>query len=424
MLRKLMIRTLMASLAFAAVAIFNSSAKAATIVLEGTITKKKTKLKAQNTYVLVGAVVITRRLIIKPGTTIFGTEGSFLVIDRGATIIAEGTPDAPIVFTSINDPGRRARGDWGGLILNGRAPVNIPGGEGIGEGGTGTYGGTDPADSSGLMKYVRVEYGGFALSPDNELNCLAFQGVGSGTEIDFVQAFGGGDDAFEWFGGTANGKHLVAAGEDDDGLDWTFGWTGKVQFAVVQKRPDLADTGIEADSNEFGHDNLPRSSPRMANITLVGAPQPGPGSRQGMILRRGTAGDLRNFIVTGFKNLGIEVRDSATFTQLDNGNLKLSGFIFFNNGNGLATPANFNGNTAAMLAAKGTNVVQLDPQLRDPFNVIMPDFRPQAGSPALDPANIAAGFANDAFFVTANYIGAFDANTDWTLGWTKWAFGQ
>jgi hypothetical protein len=143
-----------------------------------------------------------------------------------------------------------------------------------------------------------------------------------------------------------------------------------------------------------------------------------------MILRRGTGGDLRNFIVLGFKNLGIEVRDNATFTQLENGALSLTGFIFFNNGNGLQAPANFNGNTATMLTARATRLVESDPQLRDAFNRTAPDFRPQAGSPALNAANVSPAFANDSFFVAANYVGAFDASDDWILGWTRWVFGQ
>src|SRR5215216_4703626 len=164
MIRRLLINSLMASFAFAAILAMSSTSYADTVLLEGTI-KKKT-LKPSNTYILKGGVFITKLLKIKAGTTILGTEGSFLVINQGAKIKADGTRTDPIIFTSINDPGRRARGDWGGLIINGRAPINVPGGTASGEGGTGTYGGTDPDDNSGSMTFVRVEYGGFALSPD------------------------------------------------------------------------------------------------------------------------------------------------------------------------------------------------------------------------------------------------------------------
>ncbi|MEW6130176.1 MAG: hypothetical protein AB1757_24280 [Acidobacteriota bacterium] len=423
MIRPSLGKAMLLAAAFVTVLGLSSTSRAATVVLEGEISGKL-KLKAKNTYILVGGVFINNKLVVKPGTTILGTEGSFLVIRQGAQIIAEGTADAPIVFSSVNKEGQRARGDWGGLIISGRAPINVPGGTAQGEGGTGAYGGNDPADNSGIMKYVRIEYGGFAISPDNELNCLAFQGVGNAGEFDFIQSAWGGDDAFEWFGGTANAKHLVATGADDDNFDWTFGWTGKVQFGVVQQRSDTGDTGIEADNNENGFDFLPRAAPKFANITLVGSPATGPGSRHGMVIRRGTAGDLRNFIVTGFKNVGLEVRDAATFTQLNNGALSFNGFIFNFNGNALATPANFAGQTADMLNAMAQDhkIVQLDPQLRDPFNLTAPDFRPLPTSPALNAANVAAGFANDPFFTTANYVGAFDATTDWTAGWTKWVY--
>lgn len=425
MVRSSLGKALLLAGAFVVLLGFTSTASAATIVLEGTYSTKL-KLKAKHTYVLVGAVFIERNLIIKPGTTILGTEGSFLVIRQGARITAQGTLEAPITFTSVNRAGQRNRGDWGGIILNGLAPINVPGGIGQGEGGTGSYGGNNPQDDSGIMRFCRIEYAGFAISPDNELNGLVWQGVGSTGTFEFIQSSWGGDDAFEWFGGTANAKHLVALGYDDDGLDWTFGWSGKLQFAVVQQRADAGDTGIEADNNENGFDFLPRATPKIANVTLVGAPGPGPGSRHGMIIRRGTAGDLRNFVVTGFKNVGLDVRDTATFTQMTNGALSFSGFIFHNNGNALTTPANFATATADVInpVADTKKIAQTDPLLRDPFNTTQPDFRPQAASPALNAANVAPAFANDAFFTAANYLGAFDANTDWTLGWTKWVFGQ
>ncbi len=397
-----------------------------TIILQGNIKKKK--LKASKTYVLVGGVFVTKKLIIKPGTQILGTPGSFLVINQGAKIDARGTQADPIVFTSTAAPGARRRGDWGGLIINGRAPINVPGGTAQGEGGTGAYGGTNPADDSGIMTFVRVEYGGFAISPDNELNCIAFQGVGNATQVDFVQAKFGGDDGFEWFGGTMNAKHLVATGASDDSFDWTFGWSGKVQFAVIQQRANESDAGIEADNNENDFTFTPRSAPMLANFTIVGDPrttgaESGAGSIRGVLLRRGTAGQLRNFIVMNFKNVGIELRDQLTFDQLNGGTMTLRGFIFFNNGTTLAPPANFGGATATSLAARGMRIIEEDPLLRSPSSLTAPDFRPNAGSPALLAANIEPGF-NDPFFTAANYVGAFDANMDWTLGWTQWVFGN
>jgi hypothetical protein len=429
MMRKLLVSSLVVALGFGLIWAFSETAEAQSdvIILEGNITGKK-KLKRKKRYLLRGGVFIKKRLIIQDGTQIFGENGSFLVIDQGAKIDAQGTRERPIIFTSAQPEGQRRRGDWGGLIFNGKAPINVPGGVAEGEGDTGEYGGgtsPDAADSSGVMRFVRVEYGGFAISPDNELNCIAFQGVGNGTEVDFVTAAWGGDDGFEFFGGTVNAKHIVAVGASDDSIDWTEGWTGKVQFAVVQQRGDEADNGMECDNSAENHNLTPRSSPRMANVTLVGAPDPatGPGSTRGILLRVGTHGQFRNFIVLGFKNVGLEIRDAATFAGFTAGTLDIRGFIFFNNRNN--NPNVAAGQTTEALSASGSKIQQsVDPQLRDPFNTTSPDFRPLAGSPALNAANVEANFANDSFFVNAPYIGAFDANDDWTLGWVNWVFGR
>lgn len=424
MIRKLMVNALAGCFVMAVLfACSTTSYAQKTVVLEGNITTKK-KLKKGVNYLLRGGVFIKKKLIMKPGTTVFGLPGSFLVIDQGATIDAKGTAADPIVFTSAAPVGTKRRGDWGGLIFNGRAPINVPGGTAIGEGDTGTYGGTNPNDNSGIMRFVRVEYGGFAISPDNELNCIVFQGVGNRTTIEFVQAAFGGDDGFEWFGGTANAKNLVSTGASDDSIDWADGWTGKVQFAVVQQRGDEADAGFEADNSEEDFNFTPRAAPRFMNVTVVGAPGAGTGSTRGMLLRRGTAGQFRNFIVTGFKNVGLEIRDQATFDQLGSGAMSVAGFVFFGNGAGLQTPANLSGATATAVNQMGTAIMQADPLLVDPFDTTLPDFRPQAGSPALDVANVQPPFANDTFFVATAFIGAFDANTDWTLGWTNWVFGN
>lgn len=424
MIRKLMVKALACCFVLAVIFACSTTSYAQKVkVLEGTL--NKVKLKPNISYLLRGGVFIKKKLIAKkPGVTVFGLPGSFLVIDQGATVNLLGTREQPIVFTSAAPVGTKRRGDWGGLIFNGRAPINIPGGTAIGEGDTGTYGGNDPNDNSGTMRFVRVEYGGFAISPDNELNCIVFQGVGSATTVEFVQAAFGGDDGFEWFGGTCNGKFLVSTGASDDSFDWADGWTGKVQFAVVQQRADEADAGFECDNNEDNFNFTPRSAPRMMNFTVVGDPGQGPGSTRGILFRRGTAGQFRNFIVMGFKNVGLEIRDQATFDQINSGAMSLAGFIFFGNGVGLQTPSNFSGDTAAAVNQMGTAIMQANPLLTDPFNQELPDFRPQAGSPALDPANVQPPFTNDTFFVATDFIGAFDANDDWTLGWTNWIFGN
>ncbi|HET9532510.1 MAG TPA: hypothetical protein VFQ92_19295 [Blastocatellia bacterium] len=425
MIRKLLAAAFIGSLVLSGTWLYAPQAQAQNVVvIEGT--RKKLKLKKPNVvYLLRGGVFITKKLIVKPGVKVFGLPGSFLVIDRGAQIDAQGTRENPIVFTSAAPAGTKRRGDWGGLIFNGRAPVNVPGGEAEGEGDTGTYGGganSNPNDNSGIMRFVRVEYGGFAISPDNELNCIAFQGVGAGTTVEFVQAAFGGDDGFEFFGGTVNAKNIVAVGASDDSIDWTEGWTGKIQFALVQQRADEADNGFECDNSAENHNLLPRSAPKMMNVTMVGAPGEGPGSTRGILLRVGTHGQFRNFIVTGFKNVGLEIRDDATFAGFNDGSLSLRGFIFFDNrGNNPNIAA---GATLAAVQANGVKIQEIDPQLNDPFDTTAPDFRPSAGSAALEAGNVEPPFANDPFFVATNFIGAFDANDDWTLGWVSYVFGQ
>jgi hypothetical protein len=427
MFRKLTVLAVATVLTLAGMATFSSSASAQgnVIVISGDITRNMT-LKRKKTYLLQGGVFVRSgaKLTIKAGTTINCDTGSFLVVDKGAKIIAKGTAERPIVFTSAQPASQRRRGDWGGIIFNGNAPINVTGGVAEGEGGTGAYGGTDPDDNQGTMRYVRVEWAGFPISPDNELNGFAFQGAGSGGTFEFLEALNGGDDGFEWFGGTANARNIVSVGSLDDSIDWTFGWTGKVQFAVVQQRADgagVADRGIEADNNETDFGLTPRSSPQLANVTLVGDTDPEfAGSTFGLELRRGTAGELRNFIVMNFKNVGLRISDQATYDQFGDGALDLQGFIFFNNREG----ENFSGTTADALVGKGLAELRIlddvDPQLANPASTSAPDFRPAAGSPALDPANVAPAF-DDAFFTAAPYVGAFDATTNWLSGWTSFA---
>ena len=375
-------------------------------------------------YVLRGAVFVSEgaTLTVQPGTTVVGelaTTGT-LIVERGARIIANGRRDAPIVFTSDQPIGSRARGDWGGLILNGRAPVNLPGGVGIGEGDTGEYGGDDPNDDSGMLRYVRVEYAGIEFSPDNELNGIAFQGVGRGTLVDFVQVKHNKDDGVEFFGGTVDAKHLVLTSIGDDSIDWTFGWTGRVQFAVAHQQGDDADNGIEADNNGNNNDLEPRSNPTIYNLTLIGDPDTEEGSESddGMEIREGTAATIRNFIVMGFKENGIDYSNSATLTQASQGNLTLAHGVLFNNA--VMSGATFDSDSRRFLPQVSTIVVGEDPGLVDPYNHDTPNYRPAsiatlAGgqlAPAIPP--------NDGFFEVTTFIGALgpDPAQDWTQGWT------
>ena len=371
-------------------------------------------------WVLRGAVFIAEpaRIFIDAGTRIVGetaTRGT-LVIERGAQIVAEGTAAAPIVFTSDQPVGSRGRGDWGGLIINGRAPVNLPGGVGLGEGDTGIYGGDDPDDNSGILRYVRVEFAGIEFSPDNELNGIAFQGVGRGTTVDYVQVSFNKDDGIEMFGGTVDVKHVVLTSIGDDSMDWTFGWQGRAQFVIAQQRGDDADRGIEADNNGNNNDLLPRSKPTIYNITLIGDPDRNEGaeSTDGIRFREGTAGILRNFIVTGFKAAGLDVRNNSTLAQVASGDLSARHGIVFGNRPNLASGA------ATLVSAAGGSIAQADPELIRPFDHASPVFRPAPGSPAVLLSSEVP--PNDGFFEIAPFRGALndDPAEDWTLGWTSY----
>src|SRR5918999_2439303 len=309
------------------------------IVVTGEVSDGETWTNA-NYYVLRGAVFVRDgvTLNIQPGTVVVGESGSVgtLVVAQGGRLNAIGTREQPIVFTSDQPVGSRARGDWGGLIINGRAPVNIPGGEGQGEADTGIYGGSDPNDNSGTLRYVRVEFAGVEFSPDNELNGIAFQGVGNGGTYEFIQVHMNRDDAFEWFGGTADIKYAVASNAADDSFDWTFGWQGRAQFLAVHQRGDDADNGIEADNNEFSNNVTPRSNPQIYNITLCGDPDRNEGGEgpRAANLRRGTAFTIRNFLITGFKTVGFQISDATTSAQVDNGISQMGAGVAWN----IATP--------------------------------------------------------------------------------------
>ena len=396
------------------------------VVVSGQIAADTT-WQARYYYVLRGAVFVQEgaTLTIEPGTTIVGelaTTGT-LVVSQGAKIIAAGTPAAPIVFTSDQPIGQRARGDWGGVIINGRAPVNIPGGVALGEGDTGAYGGTDPDDSSGVLQYVRVEFAGIEFSPDNELNGIAFQGVGRGTLVDHIQVKHNKDDCVEFFGGTVDVKYVLLTSCGDDSLDWTFGWTGRAQFVIVHQSGDDADNGFESDNNANNIDLLPRSVPTIFNATLVGDPDTAEGdeSDDGLEMREGTGGIIRNAIVMGFKENGVDF-DAAAPRQWAEGTLRLSNGIFFQNGL-LPGTATFDSVSRPLLSAAPSLVIA-DPGLIDPYNIDAPNYRPR------DLATLAGGQLapavppNDGFFEIAPWIGALspDPALDWTQqGWTDFA---
>jgi hypothetical protein len=297
------------------------------VILTGPQTSSMT-LSASNNYLLRGKVNMVNgtTLTIPAGTYLFGEKATtgYLVIDRGAKIFVNGTKAAPVVLTSDQDfsAGLQAAGDNGGLVLHGRAVSNCAntaaGDSCTSEGGAGYFGGGDDNDNSGSIKYMRIEYSGKEIAPDNELNSLTMNAVGRNTQIEYVQAHMGSDDSFEWFGGTARVKHIVGTGQDDDGLDWQLGYRGFVQFAVIQQYPNRGDKGVEADNSEFNFAAPGRSNPAFSNITFVGTNPPTPGagaSNIGVHLRRGTAGTVVNSIILGFRGPALTLSDPETFAN-------------------------------------------------------------------------------------------------------------
>jgi len=256
-------------------------------------------------------------LTIQPGTVIFGEKSSkgTLVIQRGAKIIAEGTPTSPIVFTSESAIGSKEPGDWGGLVICGRASNNQPGGVFELEGGYKAFsgGGTsvDDNDNSGSLKYVRIEYAGVPINPNQEVNSLTLGAVGRETKIEYVMCSYGLDDSFEWFGGTVNAKYLIAYKGLDDDFDVDFGFSGFVQFGLGVRGASLADqsgsNGFEVDNNGQGSDASPFTSGTFSNMTIIGpkATRETPLSLQfqsAAQLRRNNKLKIHNSFFTGYPN--------------------------------------------------------------------------------------------------------------------------
>ncbi|MCM2349792.1 MAG: hypothetical protein NDI69_07210 [Bacteriovoracaceae bacterium] len=342
---------------------------------------------------------------IQAGTKILGEPKSFLAIQRGSKILAEGSSAKPIVFTSINAVNRK-RGEWGGLVINGNAPINAckPGTqlcEAISEGikiEPVKFGGNDPLDNSGVLKYVRVEFAGYPMSQDNELNGITFNAVGEGTEVDYIQVNMNADDGVEFFGGTVNVKHLVLTNNEDDSLDWDMGFTGKIQYLLVKQADDSADNGIEADNFKSPMNASPRSNPTISNATFLG----GKNSAYGLLLRRGTSASFYNTILTGFTKACIDIDDAETFNH---GGLKIESSIISCE----KTAENENNDvwsTDSWLINQGNKTVSPD----------LIGYYPNEASPALGNGIT----PEDLFFDPVDYIGAFaSAEDNWEAGWTS-----
>jgi hypothetical protein len=430
-----------------------------------------TTWSADKIYLLKGFVYVTNNatLTIQPGTIIKGdkiSKGS-LIITRGAKISAIGTATNPIVFTSNFPVGSRSQGDWGGIIILGKAPVNPTGGTVVIEGGLlptaggsaatyTTYGGTDPADNSGTMKYVRIEYAGVPLVTNNEINSLTLGGVGSGTTLEYIQVYRAGDDAFEWFGGTVNAKYLLAIGTWDDDFDTDFGYSGKVQFALAQRVKEIADVSgsnaFESDNDATGSANSPKTSPIFSNVTVIGplagsnlsASNNNANYQHAAQIRRNSAMSLFNSILGNYTE-GIYIDDnngtaSANYTA---GSMVIKNNLIYGcNTKFNATTAPNNGQIkgkdaaskavfeAGLLADNSFVATTVSALLTSGFalgaefvatGAATPNFTAVAASAAASGALFSdAKFTGDTFFdKTVTFRGAF-GTTDWSAGWAMY----
>lgn len=366
-----------------------------TVTVSGELTASTT-WTANNVYLIQGFYYVRSgaTLTIEPGTVIRGdkdTKGT-LLIERGAKLMAKGSVDKPIVFTSNLEAGSRAYGDWGGVVLCGKAAINVPGGKATIEGGpTSVYGGEatpDDADNSGNLEFVRIEFPGIPFVPDKEINGLTLGGVGSGTTLDYIQVSYSGDDSYEWFGGKVNAKHLIAFRGWDDDFDTDYGFRGMIQFAVALRDPAIADPGsgsnsFESDNDGSGSTNTPVTQPIFSNVSSFG-PQSTLGQsvnsnyKRAMHLRRNTRTTVYNSVFAGWP-LGLFIDGTAAQGNATNGLLKMEGVVLSGIGNFFISnfERNFFENQAFSNDTLATNDMLM---VSDPFNLAGPDFLLESGS--------------------------------------------
>jgi len=445
-----------------------------TIILKGRI-DKDTVLREGNNYILSGIVYMVNNatMTVQPGVTVkgdyTGTNVAALVITRGAKLIADGTQEKPIVFTS-NSPVPRS-GDWGGIVLLGKASVNTAftgtgGGTGIyqAEGGIDNSfgdglagGGTSPndADNSGILRYVRIEYAGYAYQPDKELNSLTMCAVGSGTIIDYVQVTYAKDDAFEWFGGTVNCKHLIAYKTQDDDFDTDNGFSGKVQFGIILRDSTIADISrseaFESDNDASGSINNPQTKAVFSNITAIGPRATLANSGNSLFLtaaqiRRNSGISIYNSIFLGWPSgLLIDSRNGrAVELNINDSTVRFKNNIIAGCGplSGTdVTSMNYIGTATTPWATSGVDSVKTffgttafgnkvltnvsDAKMIAPFSYNAPDFLPFAGSNGNQDILTGASFTDSKLtsgFNVVKFRGACDAagvDAFWWKGWTR-----
>jgi hypothetical protein len=295
---------------------------------KGDINDGEVVLNSGTVYKLTGKLVVNdgATLTIPAGTRIEGTSGtSYIVVAQGGKIFVNGTSSNPVVMTS--DKATKAPGQWGGLVVCGKAPIN-KGLTASAEVSELTYGGTDANDNSGSIRYLRIEYSGFAYNSEKEFNGLSLFGVGNLTTVEYVQVHEGADDGFEFFGGTVNTKYLVSTSNEDDQFDWTEGWNGTNEFWFGKLGLGRGNRGIEADNNSSNHLASPISNPTVNKMTLIGLGDQGTES-QALKLRVGTKANFNDLVLSNFL-IGFDVQHSEGTGYVLDGTLKATNVKFDN----------------------------------------------------------------------------------------------
>jgi len=413
------------------------------VTISGEIAENRT-LSADSVYLLQGFVYVVDgvTLTIPAGTILKGdktTMGS-LIIEKGGQIDAQGTSTNPIVFTSNQAPGARTYGDWGGIVLCGKAVINQTGGDAQIEGGPRShYGGTDNGDNSGTLKYVRIEFAGYPFQPDKEINGLTLAGVGSGTTIDFIQVSYCADDSYEWFGGTVNGKHLIAFRGQDDEFDTDNGFSGKLQYLLgirdYRKADVSGSNGFESDNDAAGDGNIPITNPIFSNVTLIG-PMATPtftgyssDFKRSMHLRRNTKLNVFNSVFAGWP-VGLYLDGSLTWANAQSGDLQIKNCALVGMTTNFAVPSGSSFTVTDVQtwftdASRSNSIIadattaKIAGSFVTPVETISPILLPLSGSPLLSGASFTDAKLANSFFTSVSYIGAFGTE-DWTAGWTNW----
>lgn len=403
------------------------------VILQGNITENM-EFKSKDTVILKGYVYVRDGVSITfdAGTIVRSdiTEKGALIIERGGKIFANGTASNPVIFTSGKSVGSRAPGDWGGIIILGKATTNRSTEPTIEGGVSRPYGGTDDNDNSGSLTYVRIEYPGIAAQPGSEINGLTLGAVGRGTIIEHVQVAYSNDDAFEFFGGTVNARYLIAYATADDDFDFDFGYRGKIQYAISFRDPAFVDggdagNGIECDNDGTSSEATPYTKPILSNLTLVGpngASNTAANHNYANRWRRNTRFELYNSILLGYAKGGFCVDGAGTATAFNAGESMFKNNLvhaiekpFLSRDNVVFTDASLQ--EKALTEGNMLYANSADIQLSNISNLTNPNFLPQAGSPALTGASFTGLDAT--FFNTTTFRGAM-GSTDWTTGWTNW----